>query len=95
VTVGPGAHSGSVSISTTNAAYDIYVGLMSGSCSGASPCPLEADSNGAGGTELLGPFSGLANGTYYMLVTTFGVGCGPVNIQVPIVPVQLKSFAVE
>ncbi|MEZ5462438.1 hypothetical protein [Dokdonella sp.] len=95
VQVGPGAHSGSMVISTSNAAYDIYVGLMSGSCNGSSPCPLEADSAGAGGTETLGPMDSLANGTYYLLVTTFGAGCGPVTITNPTLPVALQEFSVE
>lgn len=95
VTVGPGAHSGSFNLATSVGTYDLYVGLMSGSCSGASPCPLEADSNPAGGSETLGPVDALANGTYYMLVTTFGAGCGPVTITVPTLPVSLQSFSVE
>lgn len=95
VTVGPGAHSGSFNIATSNGAYDLYVGLMSGSCSGASPCPLEADSGGAGAAETLGPVDSLANGTYFMLVTTFGAGCGPVTITVPTLPVTLQGFSVE
>lgn len=95
VTIGPGAHSGSFGISTSNASYDIYAGLMSGGCSGASPCPIEADSNGNGGSETLGPIDGLANGTYFLIVTTFGAGCGPVTIAVPPVPVTLQGFSVE
>jgi hypothetical protein len=95
VTIGPGMNSGSFSIATSNAAYDLYVGLMSGSCSGASPCPLEADSNGAGMSETLGPIDSLADGTYFMLVTTFGAGCGPVTITVPTLPVELQGFSVE
>jgi hypothetical protein len=95
VTVGPGAHSGSFTIATSNGAYDLYAGLMSGSCSGASPCPLEADSAGPGGSETLGPIDSLANGTYFLLVTTFGAGCGPVTITVPTVPVTLQGFSVE
>lgn len=95
VNIGPGAHSGSFGISTSNASYDIYAGLMSGGCSGASPCPLEADSNGAGGSETLGTIDSLANGTYFLIVTTFGAGCGPVTISVPTAPVTLQGFSVE
>lgn len=95
VQIGPGPHSGNMVISTSNASYDIYVGLMSGSCNGSSPCPLEADSAGAGGTETLGPMNGLANGTYYLLVTTFIAGCGPVTIANPTLPVALQGFSVE
>ncbi|MGB0132775.1 hypothetical protein, partial [Dokdonella sp.] len=80
VTIGPGAHSGSFNITTSVGTYDIYAGLMSGTCNGSSPCPIEADSNGAGGSETLGPVDGLANGSYFLLVTTFGAGCGPVVI---------------
>lgn len=95
VDVGPGAHSGSFTISTTNAAYDIYAGLISGACSGAGFCPLEADSAGPGGTETLGPVNSLANGEYYLIVTTFASGCGPVSVTVPTLPVSLQQFSVE
>ena len=95
VQIGPGANSGSFNLTTSNAAYDMYVGLMSGTCSAASPCPLEADSNGAGGAETLGPIDSLADGTYFMIVTTFGAGCGPVSFTVPPLPVTLQGFTVE
>lgn len=95
VEIGPGPHSGSLIVSTTNATYDLYVGLMSGGCSGASPCPLEADSNGPGGSEILGPIDALATGSYYLLVTTFGAGCGPVSIMNPTLPAELTRFSVE
>jgi len=95
VQIGPGAHSGSFNIATSTGTYDLYAGLMSGTCSGSSPCPLEADSAGAGGSETLGPIDSLANGTYFLLVTTFGAGCGPVTLTVPTLPVALQAFSVE
>lgn len=95
VNVGPGAHSGSFNIATTNAAYDLYAGLIQGACSGAGFCPLEADGAGAGGAETLGPIDALANGEYYLIVTTFAAGCGPVAITVPTLPVALQQFSVD
>lgn len=95
VAVGPGAHSGSIVIPTTNADDDLYVGLMSGSFSGAAPCPWEADSAGPGGSEALGPLDGLSNGPCYLLVTTFFVGSGPVNMLIPTVPIKLQKFTIE
>jgi hypothetical protein len=92
--IGPGAHSGSIGISTTTATFDIYAGIMSGSCSGGSPCPVEADSGGAGGAESL-DIGALANGTYYLLVTSFGASCGPVTVALPTLPVALQTFSVE
>ena len=95
VKIGPGAHSGNFVISTTTPTYDIYVGLMSTACAAGSPCPLEADSNPAGGSETLGPIDGLANGDYWMLVTSFGAQCGSISIAVPTLPVALQGFSVE
>ena len=96
IAVGPGEHSGNLVILTTTPTYDLYVGLMSGSCSAGSPCVLEADSSGAGGTEVLGPFDNLANGTYYLLVTTFfGTPCGSVTIQSPNLPAVLTRFTID
>ena len=92
--IGPGAHSGSIGIATSNAAFDVYAGIMSGACSGGAPCPVEADSNGAGGAESLA-IDGLANGTYYLLVTSFSASCGPVTLTLPTLPVALQGFTVE
>ena len=95
VKVGPGAHSGSFVISTTTGSYDMYAGLMSTACAAGSPCPLEADSNPAGGSETLGPIDGLANGDYWLLITSFGAQCGSISITVPTLPVALQGFSVE
>ena len=95
VDLGPGAISRNIVLSTSVSTYDLYVGLMSGTCSGACPCPLEADSNGPGGSEFLGPLEALSGGTYFLLVTTFGGGCGPVVVSLPNLPVALNSFTVE
>lgn len=94
VQLGPGAHSGEFNISTTVGTFDIYAGLMSGTCSGGSPCPAEADSNGPGGAETLA-IGSLAAGTYYLLVTSFSASCGSVTLAVPPLPVSLQSFSVE
>lgn len=95
VQIGPGAHSGNFVISTTAGTFDIYAGIMSGSCGAGSPCPVEADSNGAGGSETLA-IDGLANGSYWLIVTSFTAGqCGAINIAIPTLPVSLQSFSVE
>jgi len=101
VTLGPGAIGGATAaeqnfvISTTSATYDMYAALMQGACSGAAPCPVEADSNPAGGSETIS-VQGLAAGQYYLAVTSFTVGqCGPVTIAVPRLPVALQNFSVE
>lgn len=95
VKVGPGAHSGNFVISTTTGTFDVYAGLMSTACAAGSPCPLEADSNAAGGSETLGPIDGLANGDYWLLVTSFTAQCGSISIAVPTLPVTLQGFSVE
>lgn len=101
VNLGPGAIGGATApeqnfvISTSSGTYDMYAALMSGACSGAAPCPVEADSNPAGGSETIS-VQGLAAGQYFLAVTSFTVGqCGPVTIAVPRLPVSLQNFSVE
>lgn len=93
--LGPGAISGNLTVNTTAPTYDIYIALMQGACSGASPCLREADSNPAGGSETI-DLTGLAAGQYYLAVTSFTAGqCGSVTLQLPTLPVTLQGFSVE
>lgn len=95
IQIGPGAHSGDINLTTSTGTYDMYAGIMSGSCGAGSPCPVEADSNPAGGAEVL-PIGALANGTYWLIVTSFTAGqCGNINIGLPTLPVALQNFTVE
>lgn len=93
--LGPGAISGNLTVNTTSPTYDIYIALMQGACSGASPCLREEDANPAGGSETI-PLTGLAAGQYYLAVTSFTAGqCGPVTVDLPTLPVTLQGFSVE
>ena len=95
ITLGPGAISGNLVVSTTAPTYDIYIALMQGACSGAAPCPREADSNPAGGSETI-DLTGLTAGQYFLAVTSFTAGqCGAVTLALPTLPVALQGFSVE
>lgn len=95
ITLGPGAIGGNLTVNTTSPTYDMYIALMQGSCSGASPCPREADDNGPGGSETI-DITGLAAGQYFLAVTSFTVGqCGSVTLELPQLPVTLQGFTVE
>lgn len=101
VTLGPGAIGGATApeqnfvISTSAAAYDMYAALMQGACADSSPCPVESDNNGAGGSESIS-VQGRAAGQYFLVVTSFTAGqCGPVTIAVPRLPVALQNFSIE
>jgi hypothetical protein len=73
----------------------MYIALMQGSCSGASPCPREEDANPAGGSETIS-LTGLAAGQYFLAVTSFTAGqCGSVTLELPTLPVTLQNFSVE
>ena len=70
--------------------------LLQGSCNGNTPCPRNADANGAGGNEAL-DMSNLAVGNYLMLVTSTNgdTGCGSYSLTVNgTFPVALESFDV-
>ena len=101
VTLGPGAIGGGTApeqnfvISTSAGTYDMYAALLQGACADSAPCPVEADSNGAGGSETIS-VQGRAAGQYFLAVTSFTAGqCGPVTIAVPRLPVALQNFSVE
>ncbi|MBL8299080.1 MAG: hypothetical protein JNN30_12145 [Rhodanobacteraceae bacterium] len=91
--VGPGMV-GSISAAPTG--YDLKLALLSGSCSAASTCIRDADAGGVGGAESFG-LDGLALGTYYVFLTSFGgtPNCGPTSISAIIVPVTLQQFSVD
>jgi hypothetical protein len=95
INLGPGAISGNLTVNTTAPTYDMYIALMQGTCSGASPCPREADANGAGLSETI-DLTGLAAGQYFLAVTSFTSGqCGSVTLDLPTLPVTLQGFSVE
>ena len=73
VTLGPGPINGNLVVNTTAPTYDMYVALLQGACTDAAPCPREADSNGAGGSESI-DLTGLAAGQYFLAVTSFTMG---------------------
>jgi hypothetical protein len=71
--------------------------LLQGACNGNTPCPRNADANGAGGNETL-DVAGLASGNYLMLVTSTNgdPGCGQyVLVMNGPIPVELQSFDVN
>jgi hypothetical protein len=77
--------------------YDAYAALLQGTCTGGATCSREADSTGVGGQEVI-TASGLAAGSYFLLVTSFAASgnCGATGITVvPTLPVTLQNFSIN
>lgn len=86
----------SVSLVNNTPTWNAAMLLLQGACNGNTPCPRNADANGAGGNELL-DVSGLAGGNYLLVVTSTNgdPGCGSYGLVVNgNVPVELQSFDV-
>ena len=95
VTLGPGAISGNLTVHTSVPTYELYIAMMQGACSGASPCPREGFASGPGADATI-DLTGLPAGQYYLAVTSFTAGqCGNVTIDLPTLPVTLTGFSVE
>ena len=95
--IGAGYTATSITLTTTSGTYNPAIALLSGSCGGGTSCTDVADSNGAGSGETLSTV-GLANGTYFMVVTSSpGTNtCGDYNITANgTLPVKLQKFSVE
>lgn len=77
--------------------YDLKLALLQGTCSAGSTCIRDADAGGAGAAETFNVV-GLAAGTYYVLLTSFGGSpdCGQTNITItPTLPVALQNFSID
>jgi hypothetical protein len=86
-----------VALTNSTPAWNAALLLLQGACNGNTPCPRNADANGAGGNEFL-DVSGLASGNYLMLVTSTNgdPSCGSYTLAVNGgVPVELQSFDVN
>jgi hypothetical protein len=71
--------------------------LLQGACNGNTPCPRNADTNGAGGNESL-DVQYLATGNYLMLVTSTNgdPSCGSYGLTSNgFMPVELQNFDVN
>lgn len=91
------SHSATSIVATPSFAFDIAIGLTSGSCSAFSGCAAYVDAAGGGSSETLS-LSGIAAGTYYLVLTgTTGVAaCGPYTLAANgTLPVQLQGFSIE
>lgn len=85
-----------VALTNNTPTWNAALLLLQGACNGNTPCPRNADANGAGGNESL-DVSGLAAGNYLMLVTATNgdPGCGQYGLSVNgSFPVTLESFDV-
>jgi len=94
VQIGAGATGG---IGITPTGYDAKLALLTGSCSAGSTCIRDADAGGIGAPENFS-VSGLAAGTYWVLITSFGGSpdCGATGVAVtPTLPVTLQNFSVN
>lgn len=86
----------SVALTNNTPAWNAAMLLLQGACNGNTPCPRNADANGAGGNEVL-DVSGLAAGSYLLVVTSTNgdPSCGSYGLIVNGgVPVELQSFDV-
>ncbi len=95
MTLGPGAISGNLTVNTSVPTYELYIALMQGACSGASPCPREGFAAAPGGPASI-DLTGLPAGQYFLAVTSFTAGqCGSITIGLPTLPVTMQGFTVE
>lgn len=95
-----------VTVTPTDTTYDTALFLVGpGACGPAAGCPTggDADNAGAGDAETLS-FSGIAAGTYYIVVdstagsanTAGSASCGNYSLAVAgTLPVELKSFSIN
>lgn len=94
VQIGAGATGG---ISATPTGYDLKLALLQGTCTAGSTCIRDADAGGVGAAEQFSVV-GLAAGSYFALLTSFGGSpdCGSTSITVtPTLPVALQNFSVD
>jgi hypothetical protein len=95
VTIGPGASSGTITVTPTGASWNPYLILMSGACSGGSTCVIDADDNGPGVAES-GNVPAAAGGYWLMITDESGLTtCGTADVTLGTLPVSLQSFSVE
>lgn len=92
--LGTGA-SGNASLAPTG--WDAYLAIMAASCASTATCPTESENGGNGVTEQVN-FTGIAAGSYFLLVSSFAAAgnCGPFALTItPTLPVSLQKFSVE
>jgi hypothetical protein len=89
---------------TPSGGYDAAIYLVGpGTCAQTTGCPAGGDADNAGnnGAETIGPLSGLAVGTYFLVVDSTNLGaaapaCGPYTVAITsTLPVGLKNFSVD
>lgn len=94
LTIGPGASSGNITVTPNGTAWDPYLIVMAGACSGGSTCVIDADNGGAGVAE-----SGAVPGTgsYWLMITDESglTSCGTAALALGTLPVSLQGFSVE
>lgn len=94
LTIGPGASSGNITVTPNGAAWDPYLIVMAGACSGGSTCVVDADNAGAGAAET-GAVPGAGN--YWLMITDESglTSCGTAAVTLGTLPVALQGFSVE
>ncbi|TDR43267.1 hypothetical protein DFR29_107280 [Tahibacter aquaticus] len=88
--------SSTLSLSTTDAAWNPAFLYLSGSCGGGVNCAEVGDNGGNGVTETMPTPTG--NGTYYLVVTSSpgAGGCGAFTVDATgRLPVALKNFSID
>lgn len=98
-----GAVSGSITVTPTNATFDVGLAVGDGANCAASlgTCDGTADANGAGGAESISLTTPpLQNKTFFLIVSSFASGgatttSGPYSMGVGTLPVKLQKFSVN
>lgn len=99
-----GATSSAV-FSATGTGFTAYLGLMASTCNSNSTCNgYEAIASGSGAAATLASTSGLAAGTYYLVLTDIiaTIDCSTAGTVIPFdvsyagtLPVELKNFSIN
>jgi hypothetical protein len=99
MTLGPGASNGVIVFTPSGTAWNPYLILMAGACSGGSTCLIDADNAGSG-TGVGAAESGQIpanSGTYWLMITDESglTTCGTGNLMFGNLPISLQSFSIE
>jgi hypothetical protein len=97
-----GTMSGSITVTPSNATFDVGLALGDGATCAASlgTCDGTADSNGAGGAESITLTGLTTNKTYFLFVSSFASGgatttSGPYTGLAGVLPVKLQTFEIN
>ena len=101
-TNGGGAMSGSITVTPSNATYDVGLALGDGATCAAAlgTCDGTADNGVGGAAESIALGALATNKTYFLFVSSFAAGAatvtsGPFNGTAGTLPVKLQSFSVN